>query len=75
MTVHCSLPHRQLQAVQPFHLQAAELADGLSRLGPQCLRDDVKDGATACIPKLHGNLVVGEAGCPELDSPGTAGSR
>jgi hypothetical protein len=37
--------------------------------------DDAVDGSPVCIPKLHGDLVVGEAGCAELDSPSASGSR
>jgi hypothetical protein len=66
------LPHGHLQVVKPLDLQASELADGFSRLGFQGIGDDAVDGAPVRIAKLDGYLVVGQAGCPELDSPGTS---
>jgi hypothetical protein len=52
ITLHGPMPHSQLKVVQPLDLQAAELSDGLSRLGLQGLRDNVIDGAPIGIAQL-----------------------
>ena len=70
VALHCSLPHRVLQLVQAFDLQAAQLTDSLDRLGFDGLRDHAVDGATVGIPKLHRDPFIGQALRSELDGPG-----
>ena len=73
VALHCSLPHRVLQLVQAFDLQASELIDGLDGLGLQRVRDHMENRATVFIAKLRRDLFVGQSGSPELNGSGAPG--
>ena len=69
IAIHGLLPDPELQPVQAFDLQAAELIDGLDGLGLQRIRDQAVDGAPVGVSELRCDLVIGQPCGLELNGP------